>query len=187
MEGIILGELKLMRALLIPFFLLAALGLALSVVAHVLALLGQTPPGGSLVMGLHAGIFVVWIPTILISLRLTKGSNRKDFWKIAMSGCPEWVRYAFYALFAYAIFNFILFFTSSHAASHHGGEVTPELIRGFSGHWMVFYAAACATMYSAINNPNLFKERKCSGGHTVSMTDQFCPTCGRVLTKSSGA
>src|SRR6185369_854875 len=98
-----------MRLILLPCAVLAGIGFALSVAAHALAIAGQVPPGGDLVMGLHMGIFVVWLPTVLVMVRVTKGANRKDAWKIALSGAPSWMRYALYGLFGYAILNFVLF------------------------------------------------------------------------------
>src|SRR6185312_9354330 len=98
-----------MQIILYPFMIAAGIGFALSVMAHLLALAGIEPPGGSLVWDLHAGIFVVWIPAVIVSMRTTRFSGRKDFWKVALSGCPVWMRRVFYVIFAYAIINFILF------------------------------------------------------------------------------
>lgn len=169
-----------MSTLLLPFLVLSAIGFVLSAAAHVLALTGIVPLDGRIVMLLHIGIFVVWIPTVLVVNRATKGANRKDFWKIALSGCPSWMRYAVYGLFCYAALNFLIFISST----MHGPrskEITAETIRGFSGHWMIFYAAAFATLYSAIWRPQMLRDRKCPNGHTVAVSDGYCPTCGRLL------
>lgn len=173
-----------MTKFLLPFMLLAALGLLLSFAAHLSALLGMTLPGGPLVWSLHAGIFVVWLPTVLVANKMTAGSNRRDFWKVALSGCPAWMRQALYILFAYAVLNFIFFMltTAGHAKSD--GVVTPAVIRGFSGHWMIFYGAAFATLYSAIQSPALLRQQKCPNGHPVSAADKFCPLCGRPLDRT---
>lgn len=172
-----------MNVLLFPFMLLAAAGLLLSVAIHVAAILGLQVPGGSTVWGLHIGIFVVWLPTVLVFTRTSRFANQKDLWKVALSGCPVWMRRTLYALFAYAIVNFAFFMLSSSSRGS-GSEPGTEL-RGFSGHWMVFYGAAFATLYSAINAPQLFRERRCSRGHTVSPTAQFCPECGDALPRLS--
>jgi hypothetical protein len=174
-----------MRIVLYPFMLLAAVGLALSVVAHVMAFAGFEFPGGKLVWTLHIGIFVVWIPTVLVSIRTTRYASRKDFWKVALSGCPPWMRKALYVLFAYAILNFILFMLTTTNAPHPAGDAPPSVVRGFSGHWMIFYAAAFATLYSAIHAPRLFRDRKCPNGHAVDPTAHFCPECGYAFPSES--
>src|SRR5437588_175716 len=99
---------KTFRLILLPFIALAAIGFILSVAAHLAAIAGSPIPFGKAVWALHIGIFVVWLPTVLVSIRLTRGANRKDRWKIALAGCPKWMRTALYVLFAYAILNFIL-------------------------------------------------------------------------------
>ena len=165
--------------------LLAGAGLVLSIIAHALALAGVTLPGGQIVWSLHAGIFIVWIPTVLVSIRTTKYTSQKDFWKVALSGCPNWMRKAMYALFAYAIINFIIFmFFSANSPKSTGGN-DPSIVRGFSGHWMVFYGAAFSVLYSAIRAPHLFRPHKCPNGHMVDPTANFCPKCGYAFPTES--
>jgi hypothetical protein len=176
-----------MKFLLIPFLILSLVGFLLSVSAHVLSLFGQMPPGGQLVMTLHVGIFVVWIPTVLLGARVTKNSSRKNFWKIMLSGCPTGMRYVLYGLFGYAFVNFILFVGSTSSGHQPSEGLDPGIVRGFSGHWMVFYWAAFSTLCSVIRSPQLFRERKCSNGHAVSLSDVYCPTCGKALVSVIGA
>lgn len=170
-----------MSFLLLSFMVLAASGFVLSDAVHIFGLLGKMPPGDALVMGLHVGIFVVWLPTVLVANRVVRGVNRKDFWKVVLSGSPPWMRYALYALFMYAVCNLILFVLTA-GGNHNSKGVTPEVIRGFSGHWMVFYGVAFATLYSVFRAPQLLQERKCFNGHAVS-SDAYCPTCGNALLK----
>ena len=51
--------------------------------------------------------------------------------------------------------------------------------RGFSGHWMVFYSAALAILYSAANtvdaNPRL------TNGHSASPNATYCTRCGQPV------
>src|SRR5215510_3502846 len=96
----------LLRVITLPFMILAAFGLGLSVYAHVMALLHLPTPWGEAVWLLHGGIFVVWFPAVLIAQRLVRNSSQKDFWKVALLGCPRWMRVTGIALFAYAILNF---------------------------------------------------------------------------------
>lgn len=173
------------RIILYPFLLLSGIGLALSIVAHLAGLAGIELPGGRLVWALHAGIFVVWIPTVLVSMRTTRCANRKDFWKVALSGCPVWMRRAIYVLFGYGILNFFLFMQATGAGHTPTGDAPPSVIRGFSGHWMVFYSAAFAILYSAIHAPQLFRERKCPNGHAVGPTARYCSECGYAFPSES--
>jgi hypothetical protein len=171
----------LTRTVLFPFLIIAAIGFILSVAAHTYGLMGWTIPGGNAVWSLHVGIFIVWIPTVLVGMRITRDGARKDFWKMALAGCPDWMRYGFYGVFAYAAINFILFIGAT-GHTRPQGDAPPSVVRGFSGHWMVFYYAAFAVLYSAIHSPQLLKTRLCPNGHPVSHADSFCPTCGAALT-----
>jgi hypothetical protein len=166
-----------MNFVLYPFMLLATFGFALSVVAHLAGLAGVAIPGGGQVWALHVGIFVVWLPTVLVGKRIARYSNRKDFWKVVLAGCPAWMRAAVLLLFGYAFLNFLLFIVNTIGHSP-AGAAPPSVIRGFSGHWMLFYGVAFATFYSAIHAPHLLRERKCLSGHAVSPTARFCPECG---------
>src|SRR5947209_8356058 len=91
------------RTLLYPIMLLAGIGLALSISAHCAALLGFSLP--EKVWLLHVGIFVVWLPAVLVAGRMTRGGKQKDFWKNALAGCPKWMRNALYVLIGYSILN----------------------------------------------------------------------------------
>lgn len=168
-----------MKIVLYPFMVLAACGFALSIAAHCIALVGADIPGGKLVWGLHIGIFVVWIPAVLTSMQMTGRANRKDFWKVATAGCPSWMRRAGYIIFGYAILNFIVFMATTGGQSKHlTGDAPPAVVRGFSGHWMIFYGAAFAILYSRFHAPHLYRPRKCPQGHEVSPAASFCSECG---------
>src|SRR5689334_20856625 len=133
-----------MKKLAWLFMILAGVGLALSVYVHAAALLDLPLPDYS--MGLHVGIFVVWLPAILVASSTTKGTPRKDFWKVALRGCPGWMRYALYAVAAYAFISFAAF--AYQGNSYPNNNVPPSLVvRGFSGHWLAFYGAAFAILY----------------------------------------
>jgi len=168
----------LITAGLIPLMLLAALGFLLSVAAHVASIANIPLPGGQSIWLLHAGIFVVWLPTVLVAVRVTRGERRQDFWKVLLSGCPRWMRISAYVLVVYVILNFLYFMATSSQVRHAAGDPPPSVIRGFSGHWMIFYGAAFMTLYSVIKRPALLGRSVCSNGHAVSRSDKFCPTCG---------
>jgi hypothetical protein len=59
------------------------------------------------------------------------------------------MRYMVYGFFGYAIINFLLFIAVAPSGGH--GANPPTVVwRGFSGHWMAFYSAAFAILYSAV-------------------------------------
>lgn len=160
---------------------LAAVGLLLSLGVHVASLLGLRVPGGELVWSLHIGIFVVWFPAVLVAARANRGRPQREYWKTVLSGCPPWMRYTGYVLFAYAVANF--FWVMATGESRHGLKNFDEVsaIRAFSGHWLVFYGAAFAILYSAYRAPGLLLRQRCVNGHEVSGRDAFCSTCGKKL------
>ena len=86
-----------------PFLLLAGLGFLLSLTAHVLALLGKPCPGGGLVWLLHLGVFVVWVPTIILSRRRLRGVSQTKQMEALWADCPAWMRWAIRIVFVYAI------------------------------------------------------------------------------------
>lgn len=133
------------------FAALSCTGLILSLWVHIGALTGQRVAPFPFFIGLHLGIFVVWIPAVLAARRLAGTLNRPDIWKIVLRGCPDWLRYLVYGFFGYAIVNFLFFMTT--APFKGSGADTPATVwRGFSGHWMAFYSAAFAILWSAIHN-----------------------------------
>jgi hypothetical protein len=75
--------------------------------------------------------------------------------------------------------NFFLFI--GHAVggtSQDDSPSSPQVIRGFSGHWMVFYYAAFAIAYSALMKPELLGDAICARGHRALLSDKFCSECG---------
>lgn len=129
----------------------SAIGLSLSLWVHIAALRGERVVPEAFFFGLHLGIFVVWFPTFFVARELTRDLQRKqDYWKVALKDAPDWMRYMVYGFLGYAVLNFVLFIMSS-PPSHTAGGPTASEWRGFSGHWMAFYAAALAILYSAAN------------------------------------
>jgi len=153
-------------------FFVAVFGLIASAVVHLSTFLGINPQRVfPPVWVLHALIFVVWIPVVFSCRKIVKKENRKDFWKIATRNAPRWMKFLSVALFVYAFFNF--FFTGfvlseggvpseldGRKVIHNHGKVIRELsdeeyemhqaytVRGFSGHWMIFYAVGMMVLYS---------------------------------------
>ncbi|MBR8536025.1 hypothetical protein KDU71_10685 [Carboxylicivirga sediminis] len=160
------------------FFYMAALGLVLGLIVHVISLLGiyigDTVP---YVWALHAGVFVVWLPAILTLKKHPELQQKgfkpnmtpKQFYGILFKSTPPAVVAISAFFFVYMAINFILFMQASMAGTpdiidgkyvlHNHGEIIRELteaeyfkmeantIRGFSGHWMAFYAVAMCILW----------------------------------------
>jgi hypothetical protein len=135
----------------------ALLGFFASLIVHVTTFFGVDPSKHApWVWALHFGIFVVFFPMVF-----AQRGTKKEFWGKLNASLPRWGRYAVKALFAYALVNFALFLFLSkggvpeesdgrYVLRNHGEiirELSPEeyerqkayVLRGFSGHWMVFY------------------------------------------------
>jgi hypothetical protein len=94
------------------------------------------------------------------------------------------MRWLTIAFFWYAIVNFILFIAVAPPRGARGAaNAPPEVFRGFSGHWMAFYSAAAATLYSAIVVSRSDPTRRCPNGHLVASSASYCDECGGSVTE----
>ena len=165
------------QILLLPLMIYAACGLALSLVVHVLSFFGAAPGGETLFTALDLGIFPLWVPVVLIARKMSGGAMRRmDFWKMAMSGCPPWMRYMTYGFFIYAVINWAIFVLPMMSQPRPSGA--ERALHGFSGHWMVFYSAGLAIVTTSYRRGLSNLQRHCPFGHSVGWGDRFCPTCG---------
>jgi hypothetical protein len=138
---------------LVGFFaFLALIGLLLSIWVHVGALFGRIVAPEYFFWGLHAGIFVVFFPAILVAQKRVGSTNRKDFWKVVTKGSPDGLRYLLYFFFAYAFVNFSVFMFKSPSGAAPNGQNPAIEWRGFSGHWMLFYCASFVILSSALRS-----------------------------------
>jgi hypothetical protein len=178
-----------MSTAILHFFMwLSAGGLALSMVAHIMALAGASFSGDKFVWCLHIGIFVVWLPAVIVMSSVTRFAKNNDVWKVALAGCPVWMRRAMYGLFGYAILNFVISFVATAPERKHPQDpASASIVRGFSGHWMIFYGAAFAVLYSRIHAPQFYRARRCPQGHDASPVDRFCSKCGYEFPEESGS
>jgi hypothetical protein len=154
--------------------ILALLGFIAAVAAHIAGYLGIDRPFGLNPWPLHVGIFVVWLPAVMVAQRLSKDFPQKEMWKATLRGCPPWMRKVFYVLFAYMFVSFFAFMILQTKS----GDDESQVIRGFSGHWILFYYSAYAILYSAINIAKSDVVRRCAKGHPLQPNDRFCNQCG---------
>jgi len=139
--------------------LLAFAGFVAAAAVHGAALAGvNVSERIPLVWLLHVGVFVVFIPFILSSRKVV---GAKPSLSDVRALIPGWVFLAGVAVFVYAIVNFAVFLVSTQGGSpsieagryvvqNHGhfireisraeyAALRTNEIRGFSGHWLVFY------------------------------------------------
>lgn len=169
-----------MEGLLYPFVVLSAVGLAASLVVHVFALFGIQSPLGTYTGLLVVGIFIVWLPTVIVAGRLGAQVKQKHFWKAVLRGCPEWLRRAVYLSAAYAGFNFTRYaMLADDGRRPQIGEQWSATQTWFTtGHLMVFYCVALAVLYSATHTASRDAGRRCAKGHLVGPLAQYCEECG---------
>jgi hypothetical protein len=160
------------------FIGLSAVGLVLSLWVHLGAVMGRRVAPEAFFWILHVGIFAVWFPAVFVAKRRVGNVNRKNFWKVALKGSPGWMRYLVYGFLGYAVVNFIFFYFQ--VPTGDSGANPPAIVwRGFSGHWMVFYFAALAILYSAVGENR--EGRRCVNGHPVSPSATYCERCGQSV------
>lgn len=147
-----------MRNILHSLVIVASLGLLLSIIVHLSALLGLIP-FGKYSWSLHAGAIIIWFPAVLVMMANLKGEFFKLDWKEAFilnpfkhrffKGCPKWMIILTSGLFLYGILNFAIFMANEQSTGIEGSD-TAKILRGFSGHWMIFYSAAMSILYSSM-------------------------------------
>ncbi len=117
---------------------IAATALVVSISVHFMAWVNIDPPFHSLVPMLHVGAIILGIPLVLFAeLTKPKTAGRNNLGHL-FAEVPSWARVACYCLFPYAVLNFIYFIYCTKLFPRHAVPFLVEL-RGFSGHWMLFY------------------------------------------------
>lgn len=157
---------------LTPLCWTAGVGFALSLLAHLLAMRGINlgslfPP----IWFLHVVIFAVWVPTIVIVACMSPRPTGNDFWKVATRHSPLWMRALCILLIPYAVINFMMAADADsggapEAVVEQTADATDQMdepivaepkantwpaIRGFSGHWMIFYMVGWTVLVSHTN------------------------------------
>jgi hypothetical protein len=166
-----------MNILIYPFLLLALVGLVVVLSVHVAALAGSTALLSHVGKLIFPGIFVVWLPTIVVMNRLTRDFKQKDIWKAALRGCPQWMQRAQYIFFGYAfIVAFVLPFV------YGGGMDSPSnSARAMSAIALTFYSIATCVLYSATKADRFDESRRCANGHPVTPLAKHCDECGALV------
>lgn len=154
---------------------LSAIGLILSSTVHLSTYFGINPehlfPG---LWALHGGIFIVLLPMFKL-YRLQTGNQFASFSASeTVKYAPTWMKVLLNILIIYTAVNFGLLFVhleggapdiwDGHYVLQNKGSLIRELtleeyelkrlyeVRGFSGHWLLFYFYPVAAYYSYLNN-----------------------------------
>lgn len=161
------------------FFALAAVGFTATLTVHVASWFGNTYLFDRAIGVLGIGVFVVFIPTVFVVNRTTRDFKRKDLWRAALRGCPRWMYWTFWAIFAYGWAGAFVF------PLLHGGDSGANSARTMSAILLVFYVVSLAVMYSAMHVERFDESRRCLNGHRVSPLAKFCEECGAPVATSS--
>ena len=143
---------------------IAAAGFIAALICHILGWLQINPPGGNWVFLLHVGCMALWIPLVIFANK-TKPPGMKGNMDHLLAEVPKWVRMIAGIVFGYAILNFIYFI---YCTSQFPKNKVPSYIhlRGFSGHWMMFYGIAAIGFFALAR---LEKKRKEAASNQVPM------------------
>jgi hypothetical protein len=163
-----------MALLVYPFLGLAATGFVAVLIVHLAALLGVIYLFDISLKFLGPGLFVVWLPTVLVMGRLTRDYKQKDIWRAALRGCPKWLQRAQWILFGYTWVGFFAL-----PIIYGGGRDLPiNSARSMSGLLLAFYSIAACVLYSATQAAKFDEGKYCLNGHRVSPLAKYCDECG---------
>jgi hypothetical protein len=149
---------------------LSGIGVSLCLSLYLLGVTGvfTLPPEDTNV--LFAGVFLVWLPTVILMNRLTRDFKQKDLWKAGLRGCPSWMRNALWVVIGCA---FAVFFLS--LLSKGNPREGPQTFVLFP---ITFYAISFCVMFSLIGVEKYDRSRRCLNGHVISPTAKFCEEYG---------
>jgi len=170
-----------MAVLIYPFLALATAGFVATLAIHVESLLGATYLFDRFLKILGPGVFVVFLPTVLVMNRLTRDFKQRDIWRAALRGCPQWMRRTVWAIFGYAWVGFFAL------PFLYGGGMGSKAntARSMSATLLIFYLVPVAVLYSATQVQRLDESRRCLNSHRVSPLAKFCEECGAPVAPSS--
>ena len=158
------------KAIAYPVMLLSGAGVLLCLFSYLRWSTGSYRPLKSGPPVLFIGIFVVWLPTVVLMNTLTRDFKQKDLWKAALRGCPRGMRIGLWVLVgAVMAVTFLPVVLGRNSAPSEGG---------FTLFPIVFYAVSFCTMYSIIHVDELDAGRRCLNGHAMSPAAKFCEECG---------
>lgn len=158
-----------MRVIAYPIMMLAAVGIVASFLLYIGSYAAGPELGKVAIRFLFPGIFVVWLPTVLLMNRLTRDFKQRDLWKAALRGCPAWMRTGLWVVIGFVILiAFVL-------PLLRGNNPGPDSFLIFPA---IFYSVSFCVMYSLLHVDKFDAERQCLNGHRISPLAKFCEECG---------
>lgn len=108
-------------------------------------------PFPSAFFAMHIGCILSFVPTAFLGQKMKGGWRSNRSWKSMLRNTPGWMRSGLLGLFGYTLVNFALFIYAT-GSNPHSGPAGPLEWRGFSGHWMLFFAISACMSYLAAKN-----------------------------------
>jgi hypothetical protein len=158
------------KVIAFPVMVLSALGVLASFVVFLAGMGGNLGIEKGFLRILFPGIFIVWVPTVLLMNRSTRDFKQRDIWKAALRGCPAWMRMALWVVVGLV---FAAFF-----APFLWGSRPEAFPAGFLLVPAVFYSVSFCVMYSTLHMEAFDAGRQCLNGHRISPLAKFCEECG---------
>jgi hypothetical protein len=174
-----------MLQLLEPFMWLSAVGFLFCVTIHAAALLGIQIISARNLIFLFAGVFIVYVPAILVTNWMTRDFKRKEWLKAALRGCPKWMRTAVNVFGGYAVLSFLAVMIAGRGQA--GIDDSRVQSGMFSAYGMAFYWTSFALLFSAFHVKDSDAGRRCLNGHRVSPSAKFCEECGAPVIAGTSA
>jgi len=115
------------------------IGLIVSFIIHLLAVMYIYLISTSGMMIVTAGILIVWLQTSKNLKSITRANEDQHPWKYIIANSPQWMHYLFYFLILYAFINFLLIMDFTTGSGFIDLNVSQPKLRGLSGFWLVFY------------------------------------------------
>jgi hypothetical protein len=168
----------MVRAIAYPVMVVSAVGVIVCFLLHIGSFFAGPEFGQRLFSKLFIGLFIVWVPTVLLMNRLTRDFKQRDLWKAALRGCPGWMQRTLWVVWGYVFFAaFILPFLrgSNPGASPSGFLIFPA----------VFYSTSFGVMYSLLHVDQVDAGRRCLNGHSISPLAKFCEEWGAPAAPNS--
>src|SRR5579863_653095 len=119
---------------------LAAIGFLVSLVCNVMGWMHTNPFWGQSVFWLHIGAMALFFALIYFSNKTMPKFSKSNLDHL-LAELPKWARTGLGVVFAYAILNFVWFIYCS-STYQKGKEPMWLVLRGFSGHWMLFFGVS---------------------------------------------
>jgi len=161
----------MVKVLAYPVMVVSAVGVILCLTCFVVGSSGVHDLPKEVAAILFGGVFVVWLPTVLLMNRLTRDFKQKDIWKAALRGCPPWMRTTLWIVVGLVMaVTFMVPIVS--------GQSPGQNPNGFSLFPISFYAVSFCVMYSLIHVDEVDTTSRCLNGHVISPLAKFCEECG---------